>query len=56
MNVVVVVYAFIFLKQFYFQDKVANFWCSISVAVKLKNLFDTTAIVRIWYVEFLTYI
>lgn len=30
-----------------FEDKVANFWCSLSVLVKVRNLFDTATLVKL---------
>lgn len=33
-----------------YEDKVANFWCAISPAIKLRQLFATSDIVKIWYV------
>ncbi len=34
------------------QDKVANFWCSLSVIVKLKNLLETKQLISLWWVTF----
>lgn len=30
-----------------FEDKVANFWCTLNVVVKLRTIFSTTALTRI---------
>ena len=30
-----------------FEDKVANFWCTLNIVVKLRTIFSTTALTRI---------
>ncbi len=33
-----------------FEDKVANFWCTISPFVKLKMMFSPDVLLKMWYV------
>lgn len=35
-----------------YEDKVANFWCAISPVFKLRHSFETSGILKIWYVRF----
>lgn len=34
-----------------FEDKVANFWCTLSPFIKLKTLFSPDLLLRMWYVR-----
>ena len=36
------------------QDKVANFWCSLSVLIKLKNIFSVPVLAQIRFVRYLS--
>jgi alpha-1,3-glucosyltransferase len=34
-----------------YEDKVANFWCSVSPFLKMKVWFDNTVLFKIWYAQ-----